>query len=138
MNEAAEVPDIKEVVEAFNKATSCQMTEQHYIDWLEGGELYDDFDEAVEHFIGLDAYEQMNDCARLDAYLRFVLDIGPDNAGGIHFEKLHKIKWTREDLKSFAAARCVDVYNDFTFAEIDGQPKSIRQTWEIGRLLEEA
>lgn len=138
MNEFVEVPDIKEVVEAFNKATGCQMTAQHYIDWLEGGDLYEVFDEAVEHFIGLDVYEQMDDCARLDAYLRFFLGIGPDNAGGVHFEKPCKIKWSREDLKAFAGGLCVDIYNDFTFAEVNGQPKSIKKAWEIGRLLEES
>lgn len=135
MNEASEVKDIKQVVAAFNKATGFALTEWDYVDWLEGGELFDVFDEAVAQFIGLDMYTQMESSARLDAYLRFVLGIGPDNAGGISFEKPIKIKWALKDLKSFAAARCIDVYEDFTFREICDQPKSIQQVWEIGRTL---
>ncbi|MDY6903703.1 MAG: hypothetical protein SWH61_03365 [Thermodesulfobacteriota bacterium] len=41
-----------------------------------------------------------------------------------------------EDLKTFAAKRCLDIYNDFDETEIIKQSKSIVLAWEAGRDLD--
>lgn len=92
MNEAESVPDITEVVNALNKATGGRVTNFHYKAWLEGepAGVSDAFDLLVRDFIGKEAYHKMLFLARLDAYLRWKLGLGPDNAGGIVFTELPK------------------------------------------------
>lgn len=43
-----------------------------------------------------------------------------------------------EDLKVFAGARCLDIFNDFDLAEIGRQPASIREAWKVGRAIAES
>lgn len=117
MNEAEGVPDIAEVVDALNKATGGRVTNFHYESWLRGAPpiTADAFDMLVLDFIGLEAHHKMNGLARLDAYLRWKLGLGPDNAGGIHFKELAyktigeyidnnsslKLYWDSKHLKGF-------------------------------------
>lgn len=87
---ASELPEelLTPVVEALNKATGnkFKLKYKHYAGWLEGEVGYETFDRAVKAFLGRKAYKEMEGLARLDAYLRFKLGVGPDNAGGIHFK----------------------------------------------------
>ena len=43
------------------------------------------------------------------------------------------VKWPIEDLKSFALARCIDIFEDYDESEIKGESLSIRSAWEVGR-----
>ena len=42
-----------------------------------------------------------------------------------------------EDLKVFAGARCLDIFDDFDAAEIGRQPASVREAWKVGRAISE-
>lgn len=46
-----------------------------------------------------------------------------------------EIKWSLEDLKTFAASACIDVYKDFTEDTIKEQPRGVRRAWDLGRDL---
>ena len=43
--------------------------------------------------------------------------------------------WTHEELKSFAGAKCLDIFNDLTEQEACAMPNSVRQAWMIGRCI---
>ena len=43
-----------------------------------------------------------------------------------------------EDLKVFAGARCLDIFDDFDAAEIGRQPASVREAWNVGRAIAES
>jgi len=45
--------------------------------------------------------------------------------------------WGIDDLKSFAAARCIDIFNDFDKTEIAKETTSVREAWDIGRQIED-
>jgi hypothetical protein len=55
---------------------------EDYENWL-SGEYCNNFDLTVEELIGGEAYAMYNELARLDAALRYNLNIGPRFAGGI-------------------------------------------------------
>jgi hypothetical protein len=43
-----------------------------------------------------------------------------------------------EDLKVFAGARCLDIFDDFDESEIGKQPGSVREAWKVGRAISES
>lgn len=43
-----------------------------------------------------------------------------------------------EDLKVFAGARCLDIFDDFAESEIGNQPASVREAWRVGRAISES
>ncbi len=45
------------------------------------------------------------------------------------------VRFSVDDLKAFAGARCRDIYNDFTEDEAKRQPRSVFLAWEVGRNL---
>jgi hypothetical protein len=42
------------------------------------------------------------------------------------------------DLKVFAAARCLDIFDDFDESEIGTQTASMREAWKVGRAISES
>ncbi len=76
------------ITEALRKETGAKIGPWHYEAWLEGADnpMYEAFDNLVKKFIGEEAYKEMEGLARLDAYLRWRLGLGPDNAGGVQFK----------------------------------------------------
>ena len=42
-----------------------------------------------------------------------------------------------DDLKTFAAKFCIDIFNDFDEFEILSEPQSVQQAWKIGKELKE-
>ena len=51
---------------------------------------------------------------------------------------MNNIKWSLDDLKSFALARCIDIYEDYDSEEIKSEPPSVQGAWEIGKSLKES
>jgi hypothetical protein len=45
------------------------------------------------------------------------------------------VRFSVDDLKAFAGARCRDIFNDFTEEEATRQPRSVFLAWEVGRDL---
>jgi hypothetical protein len=71
------------VAQKLNKATGANVTGKAYVDWLEGGPKYEEFDKAVKKFLGEETHTYYDGIARLDAKLLWELGLGPDTAGGI-------------------------------------------------------
>ena len=42
------------------------------------------------------------------------------------------MKWTYEDLKSFAAARCIDLFQAVQPQDVAALPEAAQALWEIG------
>ena len=78
--------DVASLVQKLSAGVGTKITPQNYEDWLHSGPTYDVFDDAVRLFIGIKAYDEMESSARLHDYLLHVLDLGPDNAGGVKFK----------------------------------------------------
>lgn len=45
-------------------------------------------------------------------------------------------RWTINDLKSFAAARCLDIFSAYDESEIGSESKSVQKAWDIGRQIQ--
>ncbi len=73
------------VISKLSNKTGINLTEKDYEEWLE--DYNDSFDKAVKKFISNKAYNELDICARLNDYLLWRLELGPDNAGGIYFKK---------------------------------------------------
>lgn len=71
------------VWEAINTQLGTSLTETDYIDWLEGGAGYDEFENKVQQILTPNEMNRAEVAARVDSLLRFKLNIGPQTSGGV-------------------------------------------------------